>query len=79
MGAISIAGALTTAFLVPDSRTLDLRAEDQKFVEGWLGKEGAEKFFERSRRNMDAVDRLKSSLEMSAGDAAAGSPAAARV
>ena len=74
MGAISIAGALTTAFLVPDSRTLDLRAEDQKFVEGWLGKEGAEKFFERSRRNMDAVDRLKSSLEMSAGDAAAGRP-----
>jgi len=62
MGGIALAGAATTAVLIPDSRTLDLEAEDRSFIKAWLGEEGAEKFFQTSQRNADAVDELELQL-----------------
>lgn len=65
MGAVSLAGALLTIFLVPDSRVINLEVEDQTFVRGWLGDDAAQKFFAQSQRNMDdAVDELEKNLSV---------------
>ena len=64
MGAVAIAGAALTVFMVPDSRTLDLQEEDRKFVKGWLGERKAQEFFEQSKRDIDAVDNLEMQLSM---------------
>lgn len=49
MGAVGILGAILTIVLVPDSRTMNIEEEDERFVEQWLGKEGADQFFKTKR------------------------------
>ena len=64
MGSVSIAGAALTIFMVPDSRTLDLVEEDQKFICAWLGDDKAKQFFQQSNAASDAVDHPAKSTEM---------------
>merc|ERR1711998_689191 len=55
LGAVALGGGVFTYFLIPESGDIDIQAEDVKFVEKWLGKEKAAKWFS-SKRNVDALE-----------------------
>lgn len=55
LGAVALGGGVFTYFLIPESGDIDIQAEDVKFVEKWLGKEKAAKWF-ASKRNVDALE-----------------------
>ena len=68
MGAVSIAGAALTIFMVPDSRTLDLAEEDQKFMCAWVGEDRAKAmlFKQCCSKDTDGVDHpaMATDIEM---------------
>lgn len=55
LGAVAIGGAIFTFFLIPESSEIVIEAEDKDFLEGWLGREEAQKWF-ASKRDLDALE-----------------------